>query len=48
MLKRTKAVCSPSYGDYKLKTNAAILCDMGHTKRRPRTGGIDNGRKPKP
>jgi hypothetical protein len=26
-------VCSPSYEDFKAKTNAAILLNMGHTLR---------------
>jgi hypothetical protein len=26
--------------DYRLKTNATILCNMGHTKERPAVGGI--------
>jgi hypothetical protein len=32
-LRRPKIVCSPSYADYRLKTNAVILLDMGHTLR---------------
>jgi hypothetical protein len=44
-LKRPKAACSPSYADYKLKTNAAILWDMGHTNRRLCTGGIGQGQE---
>jgi hypothetical protein len=28
-----KIACSPSYADYKPKTNAVILLDMGHTLR---------------
>jgi hypothetical protein len=30
-LRRPKITCSPSYVDYRLKTNAVILLDMGHT-----------------
>jgi hypothetical protein len=30
-LKRPKITCSPSYVDYRPKTNAEILLDMGHT-----------------
>jgi hypothetical protein len=37
-LRRPKATCSPSYADYKPKTNAAILSNMGHTKGRPHMG----------
>jgi hypothetical protein len=32
-LRRPKIVCSPSYVDYRPKTNAVILLDMGHTLR---------------
>jgi hypothetical protein len=32
-LRRPKIACSPSYVDYRLKTNAVILLDMGHTLR---------------
>jgi hypothetical protein len=32
-LRRLKIVCSPSYEDYRPKTNAVILLDMGHTLR---------------
>jgi hypothetical protein len=31
---KTKNSCSPSYADYRLKTNALILLDMTHTLRR--------------
>jgi hypothetical protein len=37
---RPEIACSPSYADYRPKTNAIILWDMGHTKGRTRTGGI--------
>jgi hypothetical protein len=30
-LRRPKITCSPSYEDYRSKTNAVILLDMGHT-----------------
>jgi hypothetical protein len=32
-LRRPKIICSPSYADYRSKTNAVILLDMGHTLR---------------
>jgi hypothetical protein len=32
---KAKIVCSNSYVDYRPKTNAAILLDMGHNKGRP-------------
>jgi hypothetical protein len=32
-LRRPKIICCPSYVDYKPKTNAVILLDMGHTLR---------------
>jgi hypothetical protein len=32
-LRRPKIACSPSYEDYRPKTNAVILLDMGHTLR---------------
>jgi hypothetical protein len=44
-LRRPKTTCSPSYEDYKPKTNAAILLDMCHTKGRLQTGGIGQGKK---
>jgi hypothetical protein len=31
--RRPNIVCSPSYEDYRPKTNAVILLDMGHTLR---------------
>jgi hypothetical protein len=43
-LRKPKAACSPSYADYRPKTNATILWDMGHTKGRPHTGGIGQGK----
>jgi hypothetical protein len=30
---KTKIVCSPSYVDFRPKTNAIILLDIGHTLR---------------
>jgi hypothetical protein len=33
-LRRPKIVCSPSYADFRPKTNAVILLDMGYTVRR--------------
>jgi hypothetical protein len=32
-LRRPKIACSPSYVDYRPKTNAIILLDMGHTQK---------------
>jgi hypothetical protein len=32
-LRRSKLACCVSYADYRPKTNAAILLDMGHTLR---------------
>jgi hypothetical protein len=32
-LRRPKTACSPSYVDYRLKTNAELLLDMGHMLR---------------
>jgi hypothetical protein len=32
-LRRPKITCSPSYADFRPKTNAVILLDMGHTPR---------------
>jgi hypothetical protein len=29
-LRRPKIACSPSYADYRPKTNAVIFLDMGH------------------
>jgi hypothetical protein len=33
-LRRPKIACSPSYANYRPKTNAVILLDMGYTLRR--------------
>jgi hypothetical protein len=46
-LRRPKTVCSPSFADYRPKTNAVILLDMGHMLREECTGGIGKDRKPK-
>jgi hypothetical protein len=46
-LRRPKIVCSPSYADFRPKTNAVILLDMGHMLRGEHTGGIGKGRTPK-
>jgi hypothetical protein len=46
-LRRPKAACSPSYVNYRPKTNAAIFWDMGHTNGRPSTGGIGQGKETK-
>jgi hypothetical protein len=32
-LRRPKIICSPSYTDFRAKTNAVILLDMGHKLR---------------
>jgi hypothetical protein len=39
--------CSPSYADYRPKTNAVILFDMGLTKAILCTGGIGQGKETK-
>jgi hypothetical protein len=36
-LRRPKIACFPSSEDYRPKTNAVILLNMGHTLRRERT-----------
>jgi hypothetical protein len=47
-LLRPKIICSPSYADFTLKTNAVILLDMGHTLRREHAQEeLGRGRKPK-
>jgi hypothetical protein len=43
--KRSKITCSPSYVDFRLKTNAVILLDMGHTKGRTCMGEIGKGKE---
>jgi hypothetical protein len=35
------------YVDYRPKTNAIILWDIGHTKERPCIGGIGQGKETK-
>jgi hypothetical protein len=44
-----KNKCSPSYPDFRSKTNAAILLDLGHTLRGEdiHRGGIGKGKKSK-
>jgi hypothetical protein len=32
-LRRPKIICSPSYADFRPKTNAVMLLDMGHMLR---------------
>jgi hypothetical protein len=44
-LRRTKITCSPSYVDYRPKTNAVILLNKGHTLRGDCTGGIGQGKE---
>jgi hypothetical protein len=44
---RPKATCSPSYADYRPKTNTPILWGMGYTKGRPHTGGIGQWKESK-
>jgi hypothetical protein len=39
-LRRPKVTCFLSYADYRPKTNAVILWDVGHTKERSHMGGI--------
>jgi hypothetical protein len=47
-LRRPKIGCSPSYVDYRPKTNAVILLDLGHTlKGECESEEYGNGRKPK-
>jgi hypothetical protein len=42
-LRRPKITNSPLYADYRPKTNAVILLDMGHTLK----GGIGKGKETK-
>jgi hypothetical protein len=44
---KAKIVCSPSYVDYRPKTNAVILWDTGHTKGRLCNVGIGQGKETK-
>jgi hypothetical protein len=46
-LRRPKVACSPSYADYRPKTNAAVLLDMGHAAGWPHTGSIGQGNETK-
>jgi hypothetical protein len=46
-LRRPKAACSPSYVDFRPKTNVAILWNMDHTKGRLCKGGIGQGKETK-
>jgi hypothetical protein len=46
-LRKPKATCSPSYVDCSPKTNATILCNMGHTKKKPFNGRIGQGKETK-
>jgi hypothetical protein len=47
-LRGPKNGCSLSYVDYRLKTNAVILLDLGHTLRGDHSQeGYRKGRKPK-
>jgi hypothetical protein len=39
--------CSSSYADFRPKTNAAILWNMGHIKGRPHMGRIGQGMETK-
>jgi hypothetical protein len=45
--RRPKITCSPSYADYRPKTNATIVWDMGHTKVRLCRGVIGQGKETK-
>jgi hypothetical protein len=48
MLSRPKIVCSPSYADYRPKTIAVILLDLGQTLRGEHVQEeYGKGRKPK-
>jgi hypothetical protein len=42
---RSEISCSPSYVDYRHKTNAVILLNMGHTLRGEYMGGIGKGKE---
>jgi hypothetical protein len=46
-LRRPKAACSPSYADFRPKTNAAIFWETCHTKGRLCKEGIGEGKKTK-
>jgi hypothetical protein len=46
--RRPKIICSPSYVDFRPKTNAVILLEIGHTLRgKPARGEYGKGRKHK-
>jgi hypothetical protein len=47
MLRRPKAACSFSYVDYRSKTNAAILWEADHTKRKSHTRRYGQGKETK-
>jgi hypothetical protein len=32
-IRRPKIICSPSYGDFRSRANAAVLLDLFHKKR---------------
>jgi hypothetical protein len=44
-LRRPKIAFSSSYVDYRAKTNAIVLLDMGHTLRGEYTGGTGKGKR---
>jgi hypothetical protein len=46
-LRRPKAACSPSYVEYRPKTNIEVLWDTGHTKGRSCTGRLGQGKETK-
>jgi hypothetical protein len=47
-LRRPNIICSPSYADYRPKTNAVTLLDMGHTLREKcAREEQEKGKKPK-
>jgi hypothetical protein len=45
--RRSKGICSPSYVDYRPKTNTAIIWDTGCTKGRLRMAWIGQGKETK-
>jgi hypothetical protein len=47
VFRRPKVACSPSYTNLRPKTNAAILWDMGYTKRSLCKGRIGQEKEPK-
>jgi hypothetical protein len=46
-LRRPKAACSPSYADFRPKTNAVVLWDTGHTEGRLCQAGTGQGKESK-